>query len=261
MAILKQIISSDSLQIIPVHVFLLFQTVLLIWVVQASSFFWFGPKLWSKKILCLFVHLLKLLPGYSVKSLSCNWPLKPQFSQQCLEWDGIYQNTNLWQTIMKRSVIKLKYNSSNSPYNTSTACIYVFHTQCKEKEHFFLQNSASCKTQSVMGQQLLSGTLNIHSEVVPSFSVLPFPPSLMTVLSFEALLATRWQCAIYTLLRNSSPCDLTDHCRRHSGTWESDIGYNKMMRNSMQHIKHNHFKIHVFYWQQKAALSREVTCS
>lgn len=41
-----------------------------------------------------------------------------------------------------------------------------------------------------MGQQLLSGTLNIHSEVVPSFSVLPFPPSLMTVLSFEALLAT-----------------------------------------------------------------------
>lgn len=137
MAILKQIISSDSLQIIPVHVFLLFQTVLLIWVVQASSFFWFGPKLWSKKILCLFVHLLKLLPGYSVKSLSCNWPLKPQFSQQCLEWDGIYQNTNLWQTIMKRSVIKLKYNSSNSPYNTYLLLVFMFFTLSAKKRSIF----------------------------------------------------------------------------------------------------------------------------
>lgn len=86
---------------------------------------------------CLFVHLLKLLPGYSVKSLSCNWPLKPQFSQQCLEWDGIYQNTNLWQTMMKRSVIELKYNSSNSPYNTYLLLVFMFFTLSAKKRSIF----------------------------------------------------------------------------------------------------------------------------
>lgn len=175
--------------------------------------------LWSKKIFSLFVHLLKFLLDFSVKSLSCNWPLKSQFSQQCLERDGIYQNTSLWQTIMKRSVGKRKYNSSNPSYNTDLLLVFVFFTlNATKKSIFKIQNSASCKTQSIMGQQQLSGTLKIHFEVAPSFSVLPFLLSLMKVLSFEALLATHCQCAICTSQRNSSSCDLTDHCRRHSET-------------------------------------------
>lgn len=108
---------------------------------------WFLLILWSKKIFCLFVHLLKLLLDFSVKSLSCNWPQKPQFSQWCLEWDGIYQNTNLWQTIMKRSVGKWKYHSSNSPYNTDLLLVFVFFTLNATKksifssEFCFLQNT------------------------------------------------------------------------------------------------------------------------